>query len=278
MIKSKFHINIRYVLLFGLGVFFAVFCIGTYQAVQSFTANNETKKASSLEQKKETKKEDSVSSLEEPTEAKEESLDELTSSKIVHEEQENTPTYQAPASSQNASSNSTTFEVPQQSSPSVSEQKNEANVLSYLEEQERIVQTANQNDSKAVDTVKNTFSMLYQFLFQDGTIKGYTFSELTETAKLKVIKIALTIDYKIDEVFPNYKEKIKSGFTSLKTKAIAQYLEITAKVCDRYQDTCTQAREDFKRMKENFGFTLSTLKSLLVQGSSALKEWYNSTK
>ena len=65
------------------------------------------------------------------------------------------------------------------------------------------------------ETLKNTFITLTDFIFYNGEIKGTTFSELTQTAKEKVISIYEKIDAKIESVYPGYKEMIKD--TSIKT-------------------------------------------------------------
>ncbi len=130
----------------------------------------------------------------------------------------------------------------------------------------------------ADNKLKTTFVTLIDFLFYDGTIKGVTFSELSDTAKLKVLKIALAVDQKIDTYFPDYKEKISTTtnriYTNCKEKIVAKYFEITTKICNKDEETCTSAKNDFQDMKKYYTITWDFIKNLAQKGLSNLKEWY----
>ena len=71
-------------------------------------------------------------------------------------------------------------------------------------------------------TLKNTFITLTDFIFYDGEIKGKKFSDLTSSAKEKVIDIYTKIDDKLETKFPNYKENIKgtskNAYNNIKDK------------------------------------------------------------
>lgn len=153
---------------------------------------------------------------------------------------------------------------------------NENEVVNYFSQQEKNITTYNdENNGSFRESVKNTFVSIVDFVFYDGTIGGYKFKDLTTSAKLTILKIAFSIDNKIDSYFPNYKDGIKATFSDLKSKVIAMYLEYTAKLCETVgSNTCNQAREDFKNMKASFGFTFDILKNLGTNATSAIKEWY----
>ena len=155
--------------------------------------------------------------------------------------------------------------------------KTEEDVVAYFSTQEAYA-FAGENDISAREQLKSGVRTIYQFLFQGGTIHGKTFHELSSSAKLKVLKIALSIDQKIDSYFPNYKDKIKEGASNLKSKVIVTYLETTNKICTNHEDICNQAREDFKTMKNSFKISFSLISGLVKEGGAALKEWYLSTK
>lgn len=150
-------------------------------------------------------------------------------------------------------------------------------VVNYFLEQEHYASGAEQDPSLR-ERLKSGVSTINQFLFHGGTIRGKTFHELSSSAKLQVLKIALSIDSKIDEHFPNYKENIKQGASNLKAKVIVTYLETTNKICTNYEDVCAQAREDFKTMKNSFKISFSLIAGVAKEGGAALKEWYLSTK
>lgn len=155
---------------------------------------------------------------------------------------------------------------------------NESTVISYFETQESMITAySNQEDGSLREKVKTAFVTIIDFIFYDREIGGYTFSQLTTNAKLKVIKIALSIDYKVDAYFPNYKDTIKDKYQDIKGKLAMKYLEFTSNLCETVGiDTCNQAKEDFNTMKESFGFTWQLIKELASSGSSKVKEFYES--
>lgn len=153
--------------------------------------------------------------------------------------------------------------------------ENEDSLVAYFESESNLIITSNQEDSSLRLKAKTLFTDIIDFIFYGKEIKGYTFSGLTNTAKLKIIKLALTIDHKIDEYFPDYKEVIKDKYTSMKGKLALKYLEFSASLCNSVgSDTCNQAKEDFNTMKNSFGFTWQLVKELASTGSSKVKDLY----
>lgn len=153
----------------------------------------------------------------------------------------------------------------------VVEEKSEANLLSYFENESNMFDS---KDTSITDKLKASFTSIIDFIFYDKEIKGYTFKELTNTAKLKVISIALTIDHKIDSYFPNYKDKIKEGYNNIKASLATKYLEVTASFCTKDPETCKQAQEDFEAMKKSFGLTGSKISEAAKNAGSKIKELY----
>lgn len=83
---------------------------------------------------------------------------------------------------------------------------------------------------KLKEQAKEKFVELVDFIFYDGSIKGHTFKELSNTTKAKIIKIFINIDNKIETKYPNYKETIKDtsnkAYNNIKTKIKELYLNI----------------------------------------------------
>ena len=160
----------------------------------------------------------------------------------------------------------------------------ESDVVSYFEELNQNIDTYKSSDNTTMkEKIKTGFITVVDFLFYDGVIKGHTFDELTGEAKIKVLTLALKIDNKIEEYFPNYKESIKDKTSAFKEKVALLYLEATAKLCESVgEDSCNLARENFKDMKESFGFTWEGIKKVASTSASKLsvllKEWYQSIK
>lgn len=139
---------------------------------------------------------------------------------------------------------------------------------------ERLSTSSNKN------VIKAGFIKIVDFLFYNEPIKGKTFGELKESAKLKIIKAALYLDDKIDNYFPSYKETISTGakniYTKVKSKAVELYYSVTTKICSNNEQLCETAREDFQKMKSVLKISWEYIKDLGGDGLQELKEWYES--
>lgn len=154
------------------------------------------------------------------------------------------------------------------------ENKNaDADVLTFFKETENDLK-----DPNLQEEVKVRFISIVDFLFYNGTITGYTFNDVTSKTKLQILKIALSIDSKIESYLPGYKETITSTtgkiYTGLKIKIIENYLNTTTKICNYDKNLCETAKEDFQEMKKTFSITWNYIKDLIINGTENLKEWY----
>ena len=95
--------------------------------------------------------------------------------------------------------------------------------LEYFEDVEK-----SNDESK----LKKGFTNVVDFLFYGKEIKGKTLSELTDDAKLKIMKIALSLDQKIDSKFPDYKDKVSEKYKEIKSKVVELYVNTTTKICE----------------------------------------------
>lgn len=66
------------------------------------------------------------------------------------------------------------------------------------------------NDLEIEDKAKGVFVLIVDFIFYEGEINGITFNELSDAGKEKVLKIATSIDNKINLKYPDYKNTIVS--------------------------------------------------------------------
>lgn len=136
----------------------------------------------------------------------------------------------------------------------------------------------NINKSENKNVIKDGFVKIVDFIFYGTSINGYTFSELTDSAKLKIMSIALSIDSKIEEYFPGYKESISTGakkiYSNVKAFVVELYLDTTLKVCGDNTSLCKTAKDDFLSMKESFGVTWDFIKDISGAGLEKIKEWY----
>lgn len=120
-----------------------------------------------------------------------------------------------------------------------SKASNENEVVTYVEEVEKEVETlaASDGDDKSVkEKLEDTFITLTDFIFYDGTIKGVTFQELTDSAKEKVLDLYEKIDSTIESKFPNYKENIKSTARKSYTTVVTKAKELKDSIVSKYKD------------------------------------------
>lgn len=152
----------------------------------------------------------------------------------------------------------------------------EEDIVSYFENLNNQVKkyNTNSNDESLSKTIKSKFVECVDFIFYGTKIKGKTFEELSNEAKIKIISLALSVDSKIDEYFPGYKDTISNKYQSIKSKLIEKYLETTTNICNNDPNLCQTAKENFSSLKENFGITWDLIKDIASNGLSKLKDWY----
>lgn len=142
------------------------------------------------------------------------------------------------------------------------------NVLAYFNNE---VNTA---DDKSKGTLKNAFIKVVDFIFYDKDINGYYFKDLTASAKLKVIGLALKLDNIIDSHFPGYKDELSSSYAKAKDNLITLYLNLTSEFCKNNDSICESAKNDFSLLKESLNLSWDVIKNLAKSGTNKLKEWY----
>lgn len=141
-------------------------------------------------------------------------------------------------------------------------------VLTYFNNE---VNTA---DTKSKGTLKNAFIKVVDFIFYDKDINGYYFKDLTASAKLKVIGLALKLDNIIDSHFPGYKDELSSSYNKAKDNLITLYLNLTSEFCKNNDSICKSAKNDFSLLKESLNLSWDVIKNLAKSGTNKLKEWY----
>ena len=152
-------------------------------------------------------------------------------------------------------------------------------VLNYVVEE---YNQASSNDTSITlkERAKNGFITIVDFIFYDGTIKGYTFDQLKDSTKSKVVYYALLIDSKIDSKFPGYKETIGNKYKDIKASLVAKFLDIKYYMCEKSEAGCEQAKQDFALLKKSLGLTWDVVKSIAGKIKDMtvprLKSWYES--
>jgi hypothetical protein len=153
-------------------------------------------------------------------------------------------------------------------------------VLNYFKSQHLMVTNNKDTSTSMKDKLKNGFISLVDFIFYGAPIKGVTFNELKDSTKEKVIYYALLIDGGIDSKFPNYKANISTKYKDIKSKLVVEFLELKYNMCEKSQDGCKQAKDDFELLKYSLNLTWDVVKGFLTNVKDLtvpkIKSWYES--
>lgn len=133
------------------------------------------------------------------------------------------------------------------------------------------------------DKAKGTFITIVDFIFYDGEIGGVKFDELTESGKQKILAIANSIDNKIENKFPDYKEtisdKAKNAFhkaSDLIKKGANNIKEFSKeKLGEDNYNALISAKDDLVYYtKKAFSIVGNTVSHLWNTGKDKIKNWY----
>lgn len=206
----------------------------------------------------------------------------------TEENKENNYEVPKPVEEPNISDNKTETENKEEPAKPIVYSRNDQIVIDELETLEKNTDTLlASNNEKNVTTLKGVFITLVDFCFYDGTIKGVTFDELTAAGKQKVLGIVNRIDEKIDQKFPNYKEKISSK-TSEAFKKVSELIKIGANNINNfakdklgevnYQALIDEKDELVLYTKNAFSLVKNFSTSLWQKTTDKLKSWYEKFK
>ena len=152
---------------------------------------------------------------------------------------------------------------------------------SIEEDIENILNSETVNNAK--DKAKGVFVTIVDFLFYDSEINGVTFDELTDNGKQKVLEIASSIDNKIENKFPNYKETIsetaKDAFnkaSELIKKGANNLKEFSKeKLGEENYNAIINVKDEFvEYTKEAIDIIGDVGSDLLDSGKEYIKNWY----
>lgn len=179
---------------------------------------------------------------------------------------------------------------------------NEQEMISTLNEMERQTDILLQsNEPDIQNKLKGIFITTVDFIFYDGKINGVTFEELGENAKQQVLKTAASIDSKIENRFPNYKEtistKTKNAFHAIGDmihKGANNIQEFSKeKLGEENYNSLINAKEELFYYTKNAFQTLGNVASgiwnsteglrdkasnTLKNGKDKVKDWYENLK
>ena len=137
------------------------------------------------------------------------------------------------------------------------------------------------------ESAKSTFITLVDFIFYDGTIKGVTFDELTESGKQKVLELASKIDNSLEEKSPGYKDKISDTAGKVLNKASeiikdnATNMDNFAKESlgeENYQALIDASQKFKEKSKDALNFVQDSGSKIINSTKDKLDKWYKNFK
>ncbi len=153
----------------------------------------------------------------------------------------------------------------------------EVDVINYFEELEKdIYDNLVKKDDSVLNRITEKCAHFILFMSNEEEIKGYTWSELSNEAKEKIVSIFLRVDEKVTLKYPNYVEKIKDyskktsefisdAYTTIKDKTNAYIDEVID------EDKQEEIKESFKEGSED-------LKDSINNTKEKIKKWARDKK
>lgn len=161
-------------------------------------------------------------------------------------------------------------------------EESEESIVYEFEEVENELNEVN-NDISLERKLKKDFIVLTDFIFYDGTINGKTFDELSDSVKARVIIIYERIDTKIDTLFPNYKEELRTATNKAYNNIKEEILKLKAKYIEKigeeaYQQQQQIYEEDKERLKEAYEPIITRALEKAEELKNRAELWYKNFK
>ena len=161
---------------------------------------------------------------------------------------------------------------------------NENNIIEeFLTMQQQINNTVYDKTSTFLSKVGDKVATMIGFIWYDEEIKGVTSKELSETAKNKILSIYYSVDAKIENKIPNYKEKIKYKYKTISNFIKDKFDDLKYNVDSWLLDTLGKEKyneylEMKKELKEGVNNSVQDMKDVGTFYKEKIKEWYQKKK
>lgn len=142
-------------------------------------------------------------------------------------------------------------------------------------------------NSESLEQVKTSviekFIIVVDFVFYDSSIGGYTFDELTDTTKQKILEILYDIDLKIENKFPNYKNSLNEKYNIASTFIKEKYNEITKELLEKLKEELGEENyndliQDKDNAINNLNEGLDTVEEYGGKVKEKVSSWYQDLK
>ncbi len=169
------------------------------------------------------------------------------------------------------------LEVEMETESSVQEDVTEQDVVDYFEQLEvEINETYEKSGSQVLETLQEKCAHFILFMSNEEEIKGYTWSELTDETKTKIVTIFLRVDEKMTQKYPEYTEKIKQYSKKASAFITDTYQELKGKSSSYIDEKISE--EDQKEIKDAFQEGYEDLKDSFDNTKEKIKSWARNKK
>lgn len=125
-----------------------------------------------------------------------------------------------------------------------------------------------------LDQAKTYVIDIVDYIFNEKEILSTKFINLSNEAKLQVIRKALELDDAINKKFPNYKSALATEYRSMKGKLVTFYLEKTSNFCENNDAICNDAKQAFLTLKDKLNLSWAFVTSIKEVSANELQKWY----
>lgn len=199
----------------------------------------------------------------------------------------NTTTYESPSVIPTPSPTMTPTPTPAPTPTMTPTPTTNQKLIDFLNEVEAEVDDIIVNSKDSLEYAKALFVTLVDFIFLGEELENIKFDDLTEQEKQQVLQITTSIDNKLENKFPNYKDKISETGSNISNKTSeliqkgAENIKNFTKenLGEDFYNSWLETKEDIKyHSKEAWNFVKDFTTSSFEQGKQYIKDWYNEIK
>lgn len=153
----------------------------------------------------------------------------------------------------------------------------EVDVINYFEELEKdIYNDLVKKDDSVLNRITEKCAHFILFMSNEEEIKGYTWSELSNETKEKIVSIFLRVDEKVTLKYPDYVEKIKDYSKKASEFMSDTYTIIKDKTNAYIDENIDEDMQD--EIRESFEDGYEDLKDSINNTKEKIKEWARDKK
>ena len=124
------------------------------------------------------------------------------------------------------------------------------------------------------EIIDNNYKKAVNFLFYEEEINQKKFDQLNNNDKIKILKITMSIDNKINKILPEYKEKLEDKYKNIKAKIVKKYLDTAVGICEEEENKCIEIKKELRELRDNFYISWTYIKNIAGANPENLKKWY----